>query len=133
MRPESRSSWGGLVGNLGVGELPCGLQLRGHPLGDLPDLGALDLGQQASPSAAQAGQIRLLGSQVLGEDDLIPFALQEPRREGQPCLGGRVGPSLLQLSIIGHAQPATRLAEHPVGQLVDVDDFDLAPEYWFRD
>ena len=57
-----------------------GGQFAGDLLGGLPDLAALGLGQRPAPAGAQARQVRLLGVQVLGQDDLLPLMLQEHRR-----------------------------------------------------
>ena len=70
-----------LVGELEVGGLPgCG-QLGRDLLGGLPDLAALRLGERTPPAGAQTGQVRLLGEQVLGQDDLLPLMLEEGRGE----------------------------------------------------
>ena len=79
----------GLVGQLQVSGLARRGQFGRDLLRGLPDEAALGLGQRPSPAGARAGQVGLLGVQVLGQDDLLPFVLTERGGKGQP--GGRLG------------------------------------------
>ena len=83
----------GLVGQLQVSGLADRGEFGGDLLRGLPDLAALGLGERPSPAGAQAGQVRLLGVQVLGQDDLLPLVLQERRGEGQPGVSGSLRPA----------------------------------------
>ena len=117
---------GGLVGQLEVGGLAgCG-ELGRDPLGSLPDLAALGLGERASPAGAQAGQVGLLGVQVLGQDDLLPLVLQERRGEVEAGVGGGLRPASSQLSLVGDGRRAAGLLDHAVGQPVHVEHLDPA-------
>ena len=83
----------GLVGQLQVRGLAGRGELGRDLLGGLPDLAALGLGERPSPAGAQAGQVGLLGAQVLGQDDLLPLVLQEGRGEIQPGVSRRLRPA----------------------------------------
>ena len=91
--PASPEQAGGLVGQLHVGGLAGRGELGGDLLGGLPDQAALGLGERAAPAGAQAGQVGLLGVQVLGQDDLLPLVLQERRGEGRARRWRRPRPS----------------------------------------
>ena len=77
----------GLVGQLQVGGLADGRELGSDLLCGLPDPAALSLGERSSPAGAQAGQVGILGVQVLGQDDLLPLVLQERGGEVKPARG----------------------------------------------
>ena len=84
-----------------VSDLVCGL----------PDLVALGLGERPSPASAQAGQVRLLGVEVLGQDHLLPLILQERRGEGQPRVGGSLRPEAAQYPLVRDDGTAARLLD----------------------
>ena len=90
----------GLVGQLQMSGLAGGGQFGGDLLRGLPDLAALGLGERPSPAGAQAGQVRLLGAQVLGQDDLLPLVLAERRGEGQPGVRGGLRPAVAQHPLV---------------------------------
>jgi len=71
----------GLVSKLDVSGLAGRTELTGDTLRRLPHLAALRLAEWPTPSGAQAGQVRLLGMEILGQDDLLPLVLQERGRE----------------------------------------------------
>ena len=69
---------GGLVGELDVGG--AGQRRRefcGDAFGGAQTWAALGLAERSAPAGAQAGQVGLLGVQVLREDDLFPLVLEE--------------------------------------------------------
>ena len=115
---------GGLVGQLEVGGLPgCG-ELGRDPLGNLPDLAALGLGERAPPAGAQTGQVGRLGAQVLGQDDLLPLVLQERRGEVEAGVRGGLRPANSQLPLVGEDRRAAGLLDHAIGQPVHVEHLD---------
>ena len=116
----------GLVGQLQVGGLAGGSQLGGDPLNGLPDLAALGLAERPSPAGARAGQVRLLGAQILGQDDLFPLVLAERRGEGQPGLGGGLRPAGAQHPLVRDDGSAAGLLDDAVGQPVHVQHLDPA-------
>ena len=77
---------------------------------------------------AQAGQVRLLGVQILAQDDLLPFVLQEHGGERQPGVGCCLRPPRAQLPVIGDAGAAAGLLDDAVGQPVHVEDLDAAAD-----
>ena len=117
---------GGLVGQLQVSGLADRGEFGGDLLCGLPDLAALGLGERPSPAGAQAGQVRLLGVQVLGQDDLLPLVLQERRGEGQPGVGGSLRPEAAQYPLVRDDGSAAGLLDDAVGQPVNVEHLDPA-------
>jgi len=115
-----------LVGQLEVGGLPSRGKFGRDPLCDTPDLTALGLGQWPSPAVTQAGQVGLLGVQVLREDDLLPLVLQERGGEVQPGIGGGLRPARAQLPLVRNDGIASGLLDHAIGQPVHVEHLDPA-------
>ena len=115
---------GGLVGQLQVGGLAGGSQFGGDLLGGLPDLAALGFAERPAAAGARAGQVGLLGVQVLGQDDLLPLVLEERRGEGCGC-GGGFRPAGAEGPLVGDDGGAAGLLDDAVGEPVDVEDLDV--------
>ena len=113
-----------LAGQLQVSGLAGVGQFRGDPLGGLPHLAALDLGERR-PAGAHAGQVRLLGAHVLGQEDLLPLVLAERRGKAQPGVCGGFGPAVEQHPLVRDDRSAAGLLDDAVGQPVDVEHLDL--------
>ena len=114
-----------LAGQLQVSGLAGVGQFRGDPLGGLPHLAALGLGQRPSPAGAHAGQVRLLGAHVLGQEDLLPLVLAERRGKTQPGVRGGFGPPVQQHPLVRDDRSPAGLLDDAVGQPVDVEYLDL--------
>ena len=118
---------GGLVGELQERGPAQRAQLRLDLLGELPDLAALRLAERRALPGAGARQVVLLGAQVLGEDHLLPLAVEESRgvRQARLCCG--VCPQAGQLLAVDDGgASAAGLFGDTVGEPVDVEDLDLA-------
>jgi hypothetical protein len=118
---------GRLVCYLQVSGLANGPQLGHDALRCLPDEAALGLGQRPSPARPQAGEVGLLGGQVLGQDDLLPFALEEHGTEREAGAGGCGRPSAPFVGQVHDVRQPPGLPDDPVRQPVDVEHLHLAP------
>ena len=96
-------------------------------LRDLPDLAALGLTERCALPGARAGQVVLLGAQVLGENHLLPLAIEKRRGERQARLCCGVCPQVGQLLALDDGgASAAGLLDDAVGEPVDVEELDLA-------
>ena len=86
------------------------------------------LAERFPAPCAQAGQVRLLGAQVLAENDLLPFVLEEHRGERQPGVGCCLRPPLVQRPLVGDGRGAPGLLDDAVGEPVHVEDLDTAAD-----
>ena len=116
---------GGLVGQLQVSGLAGGGEFGGDLLRGPPDQAALGLAERPAPAGARAGQVRLLGAQVLGQDDLLPLVLAERRGEVEPGLRDGLGPAVAQHPLVRDDGRAAGLPDDAVGQPVHVEHLDL--------
>jgi len=112
---------GCLVGYLQVGGLSSDLEFGHNALDDLPYLAALSLGQRSTPPRPQAGEVRLLGVQVLGEDDLFPFVLEEDRTEREARIDRRGRPPAPLVSHVRDVRLTPSFPDDPVRQPIDVE------------
>lgn len=109
----------GLVGDLQMGPLPVDAQHPEH-VGDRRPRGlTLARRDPAPPTVPDSGQVLLLGVQLLGQDHLLPLALEERPGELAAVVLPGPGEPALQIRVVDHRQgfPASRghdLVRHAV-------------------
>ena len=95
---------------------PCALQLRLDLLDEPPDLTALCLAERHALPGAGARQVVLLGAQVLGEDYLLPLAVEERRGVRQVRLCRGVCPQVGQLLAVDDGGASCRVRVRRYGR-----------------